>query len=309
MEYNKIVLIGAGAVGSYFIWGLGDKLSLCAEGARAERLKKNGVLINHEVYRPEVLTPEEAYGADLVMVAVKDSSLPEAVDMVKRIVDDHTVVMSLMNGVTSEETLGAAVGMEKLVYSLMKIAAEHKDDSVNFIGEITPGVFYGEKDGTISERIEALDALFAPTPIHYHPSTTIIQDLWSKFAHNVANNLPQAIIGCGIGAFDDSEHGRALTEALRNEVIAVALAKGIDIRQTASSVVQRGSASKISRYSTLQDLDMKRHTEVDLFAGAMMRMGQETGIATPFCEFCYHAIRMLEEQNDGMYDYPPDMTT
>ena len=58
-----------------------------------------------------------------------------------------------------------------------------------------------------------------------------------------------------------------------------------------------------ARYSTLQDLDAGRHTEVDMFAGAVVRMGRELGIPAPYNEFTYHMIKALEEKNDGKFDY------
>ena len=66
----------------------------------------------------------------------------------------------------------------------------------------------------------------------------------------------------------------------------------------------RGSAvPPMARYSTLQDIDAGRHTEIDMFSGAMMRMGKELGIATPYNEYTYHIIKALEEKNDGLFDY------
>lgn len=58
-----------------------------------------------------------------------------------------------------------------------------------------------------------------------------------------------------------------------------------------------------ARYSTLQDLDAKRHTEIDMFSGALMRMGKELGIPTPYNEYTYHMIKALAEKNDGLLDY------
>ena len=60
---------------------------------------------------------------------------------------------------------------------------------------------------------------------------------------------------------------------------------------------------KSARYSTLQDLDAGRHTEVDMFAGAIVRMGRELGIPTPYNEFMLHMIHAIEEKNDGNFNY------
>ena len=71
--------------------------------------------------------------------------------------------------------------------------------------------------------------------------------------------------------------------------------------QRVEAVSGKGCAVKPSaRYSTLQDLDAGRHTEIDMFSGALIRMGRELGIPT---EFAYHMIKALEEKNDGRFDY------
>lgn len=58
-----------------------------------------------------------------------------------------------------------------------------------------------------------------------------------------------------------------------------------------------------ARFSTLQDLDAGRHTEIEMFAGEMIRMGKEYGITVPYCEYTYHLIKALEEKNDGNFVY------
>ena len=57
-----------------------------------------------------------------------------------------------------------------------------------------------------------------------------------------------------------------------------------------------------ARFSTLQDLDAKRPTEVDMFCGTMVRLGRELGVPTPFNEFALHAVKALEEKNRGIFE-------
>ena len=79
MKFTKVALIGAGAVGAYFIYGFASlkDLSFCvvAEGERAERLRKEGVVINEKTYYPEIKSPQEAKGADLILVCTKYNGL------------------------------------------------------------------------------------------------------------------------------------------------------------------------------------------------------------------------------------------
>lgn len=144
---------------------------------------------------------------------------------------------------------------------------------------------------------------FEGTGLHYRETDVILPEIWSKFRLNVGNNQPQAMLGVGVGAYSDSEHVAAIREGLIKELDAIAKAKGIDISKADSSSFRGSKASKRARYSTLQDLDAGRHTEVEMFSGALVRMGKELGIPTPYNEFTYHMIKALEEKNDGRFDY------
>ena len=82
MQIKSVAVLGAGAVGSYVIWGLSSRkdirLAVIAEGPRAERLKQQGITINGTTYRPQVWTPQETNGVDLLVVALKYGALPGA---------------------------------------------------------------------------------------------------------------------------------------------------------------------------------------------------------------------------------------
>ena len=60
---------------------------------------------------------------------------------------------------------------------------------------------------------------------------------------------------------------------------------------------------KSARYSTLQDLDAKRHTEIDMFLGVLIEKAQSHGIEVPASRLIFHEIKALEEKNDGKFDY------
>ena len=143
MKIQSVAILGAGAVGSYIIWGLSKKdnirLGVIAEGDRARRLKESGCAINGAVYRPEVWTPQEAQGVDLLVVALKYGSLPGALESIKTAVGSNTVVMSLMNGVDSEELIAAQVGAEHLLYSFIKVTSHKEVDGYHFDPDATLG--------------------------------------------------------------------------------------------------------------------------------------------------------------------------
>lgn len=307
MKMKTAAVLGAGAVGSYFIWGLqpklGDDFWIIADGSRKERLERQGVTINGTTLYPRVKTPAESRGVDLLLVATKAGALPGALEDIAAAVGEHTAVMTLLNGVTSEELAGRRIGMEHMVHSMMKIASRRTAEGTAFDAEATPGLFYGEPASPVpTERMRAIEELLSGTGLHCQMRPDILTVMWEKFIYNVSANLPQAILGCGIGAYEDSLYAAEIVENLRKEAEAVARARGIRLPE-GSDIGKRGSASKSARYSTLQDLDAGRHTEVDIFAGAVVEMGRELGIETPWCRFAWAAIHALEEKNDGKFNY------
>jgi 2-dehydropantoate 2-reductase len=308
MEFRTVTLLGAGAIGAYFVWGLSDKLgdalTVAAEGPRAETLKRDGLIINGKHYPLHVKTPEEAKGTDLLLVCVKATALRAALPSIAKIADGRTVVMSLLNGIDSEEIVAECIDRRRILYSLMKIASERHGNEISFNGPGTMGLYYGEPDtAEITERMRAVETLFSGTPLHCHPCGDIRRQMWYKFAINVSRNLPQAVLGIGAGAYTDSEHVAYLCTQLREEVIAVAAARGIDISEKTGDGTKYNEVNKRARYSTLQDLDAKRPTEIDTFAGAMIRMGKKYGVPVPCSAFIYHEICALEEKNRGRFDY------
>lgn len=311
MNIKKAAILGAGAVGSYVIWGLSNKdgieLGVVAKDERNKRLKNEGITINGVKYTPNVWTPKEAKDADLLIVCLKYGNLLDTLDDIEKIVGENTIVMSLMNGVDSEEIIGKRINPNNILHSFIKVASQKKEDGYLFDPETTIGIILGELQPPFeSERIKAINHLFANTGIHWRVTEFIQEEIWGKFRLNVCNNLPQAILGAGVGCYHDSEHMSFIRKALRGEVESIAEAKGIDLSKIDDSS-GRGSAVKASaRYSTLQDIDAGRHTEIDMFSGALVRMGKELGIPTPYNEYTYHMIKALEEKNDGIFNYEGD---
>ena len=305
MKINKVALLGAGAVGAYFIWGLsekmGDNFCVVAKGERKERLEKDGLIINGKQYSLNVKVPEELTDVDLILVSSKQDALVGMLDDIKCMVGEKTIVMSLLNGVSSEEIIGEAIGMEHILYSVMRIASVRIGNEISFDPDITAGVFVGEKGiAEKTERVQAVEELFKNSSVRFNFMEDIIRDMWMKYAGNISQNLPQAVLGVGYGAYADSEHVNFIASALWKEVAQVAKAKGISIAEEFQMFV---GVKPQARFSTLQDIDAKRHTEIDIFAGEMVRMGNALGIEVPYCEYTYHLIKSLEEKNDGKFDY------
>lgn len=302
----NVAVIGAGAIGAYYICGLYDcggiSLSVIASGERRDKLKNEGLMINGRRYALTVRTPQEqaAAGTDLLLVCVKHGALQAILPDIRAVTGDDTIVASPMNGIDSEEVIGNVIGKEHMIGSFMRIASERIGQSVTFDPDKTDGIFFGKlPGGAPEEAVERMADIFKGSGVRWHISRDIVHDIWDKYMRNICFNLPQAILGVGVGAFYDSEHVAWISKALEEEVRKTAAAEGI----TLGPLVRKPKDRKAAAYSTLQDIRAKRHTEIDMFAGTLLRTAGKHGLKLPYTEYTYHAIRALEEKNDGKFDY------
>ena len=301
MEFRTVALIGAGAVGCFFIRGLSDVLGsnfcLVADGERADRLRNQGLVINGEQVFPNIRTPEEAAGADLILIATKYNGLAVIMDDLRKMTAPHTTVVSTLNGVDSEEILAEAIGEEHILNAYMIVSSRRLGNRVDYNIDAR-GIIFGEKNTPEkTPRAQALDDLLNRAGIAHVFTPDIRTGQWQKFAVNISNNLPQAILGVGYEAYIESEHVRFIHDRLQNEVIRVAAAQGITIQYDEN---KHGRVLPEARFSTLQDLDAGRRTEIEMFAGVLMKKAAESGIDVPYTTYTYHAIRALEEKNEGL---------
>jgi len=314
MKIRSVAVLGSGAVGTFILYGLFQTkdVDFCvvADGARKERLEREGILIDDKksvrVFRPQIKTPQEARGVDLLLVAVKYTALDAALEDIRTIAAPGTVVLSLLNGIDSEEKIGTVIDPSQIVYSLMRVSSERRQrpdgaNVVTFDPTIKWGIYLGEKGTSVkSERIRAIEELFADTTCSVYFVEDIVQDQWAKYASNICYNLPQAVLDLPFGAYFDSEHVAFLRKKLFDEVYQVGAAMGIEVP---SPALAWDSCARTARFSTLQDLDAGRHTEIDMFAGVLMEKARQVGVSVPYAEYTYHAIKALEEKNDGKFSH------
>ena len=299
----RIAIIGAGAVGAYFIesfHGVSEiELSVVADGERLARLRQKGLTINSVRYDDASLykSPEEAGIQDLIIVATKASGIESAAALLPPMTGENTMVIGPFNGVTGEKILADSVGLSHVAYSLIVIASKRNDDgSIDF--ERGPVRVFIEKDRLSRELVDVLNS----TELQWEEHPDIMTRMWTKYATNMANNLPQAIVGADASMYMDSEHGLWLAEKLWEETRKVAACEGVTLDERAAIFPRDTGTPKHMKYSTLQDLEAGRHTEIDLFAGELVKMAAKHGLEVPCTEYVYHLIKTIEEKNDGLFE-------
>ncbi len=299
---HKVSIIGAGALGAAYGALLYDMdpgcVSFVAAGERFERLRREGMIVNGRHYAIPVLSPEETSApADLVIVAVKNHHLDAAIGEMKNRVGGDTIILSLMNGIDSEERIGAVYGMDKVLYALtMGIDALREGNRVIYT---TQGrIFFGEaKNPAVTERVARVQALFDRAGIAWETPPDMIRTLWWKFMANVGINQASAVLRAPYSAFQVPSEARDLMLSSMREVIAVAEKAGVSLTQEDIEAFDPILArlSPEGKTSMLQDVEARRKTEVEMFAGTMIALGEKYGVDVPVNRRLFDAIRKIEK--------------
>ncbi|MCL2652616.1 MAG: ketopantoate reductase family protein [Propionibacteriaceae bacterium] len=287
---TRISIIGLGAMGATWASKLagvpGVEIVIIADGPRADRLAAEGVTVNGAHFDFPVVRPGEVptAPADLLIVAVKHTGLDLALTQARHHVGDGTIVLSLLNGITSEDEIAAAY---PTCHPLASITVGI--DAVRVGQDVTYKSFgrleFGEKVNTepYSPQVRWLASLLEQAGIEYVIPPDMTRQLWWKFLINTGVNQVTAVLEAPYAVVQTPGPAREMMAATQQEVIAVAKAKGIGLTQADFEAwlgVLNGLAP--GQYTSMaQDTLAHRPTEVDIFAGAMVRMGAESGVPVP----------------------------
>jgi len=202
-----------------------------------------------------------------------------------------------MNGIDSEKQIGAVYGVEKVLF-----AVAVGIDAVREGGHVTYSrngkLYFGEAENRVTtERVKALQALFDRAGILHETPDDMIRALWWKFMINVGINQASAVLRAPYGVFHRFREARDLMEAAMREVIRLAKAAKIslseqDIQEFYSFLTKLSPDGKTSM---LQDVEAKRKTEVEIFAGRVIELGEQYGVPTPVNETLYRILRITEQ--------------
>ena len=121
-EIKNILVWGIGAIGSIYAEKIQkstpENLRILVDKKRLEKYTKNPVIFNGKELNFNYVLPEEKdFKADLVIIATKFDGLNDVVRNLEIFVKNDTVILSLLNGVTSEKIIAAKYGCDKILYS------------------------------------------------------------------------------------------------------------------------------------------------------------------------------------------------
>ena len=302
MTIKRVSLIGLGALGVLIGHEISKRmpdLRIIADRARIDRYEKDGVFSNGERCRFHYVTPQESVeSADLILFAVKFTHLAEAIEAVRGHVGEQTILLSLLNGISSEEVIGQAFGMDKVVYCVAQgMDAVKTGNRLNYAhrGQLC----FGDKEpGVISDKVRAVDDFFNAAEIPHTVETQMSRKLWGKFMVNVGVNQVLAVYGDSYASIHKPGERRDMMIAAMREVMALSEKEGIllnddDLNYWLGVI---DGLNPQGKPSMLQDVEAKRASELELFAGTVLRLGEKYGIEAPVNAMLYERMKEIENQ-------------
>lgn len=299
-EIKNVIVCGLGAVGTIYAEKIENypdaNLKVLVDKQRLERYTKNPIIMNGKALHFDYVLPEETnFKADLIIIATKFDGLNDAIKNLENFVDENTIILSLLNGVTSEEIIAEVYGWDKLLLSyFMCPSAVRNGRSITQDGR--GKIVFGAKNPENRHKQEAVRHFFDKVGIYHEVPEDMEYALWLKYMLNVSTNQPTAVLNLKFGEMHSNDEFMEYNYGLMQEVQAIAKAKGIQNTETMIPKAQMALKNMNSdgMTSMLQDVIAKRKTEVEMFAGTMIKLGKKYNVSVPYNKLMKEKIEFIE---------------
>ena len=300
----RILIVGAGAVGGYFGARLGTSgrdITFLVRPARAAQLRETRleVLSPHGNVQttPKLIAASDIEGPyDLVLLSVKAYTLEAAIQDCAPAVGPKTMILPLLNGMRHIDLLTQRFGDRPVLGGVCLVTAEL--DGVGRIVQLTDTqeLIFGERNGTVTPRLEALDAMLQGGGFEARLSTCILPSMWEKWVMLASVGAITCLMRGAIGEVVAAPGGSGIVLRILDEATAIATACGYkpspEFRaRWVPQMTAPGSAMTSSMY---RDLRKGARVEVDQILGDLLARGEAHGVSTPLLGAAFANIRIYQ---------------
>ena len=297
----RIAVVGAGGVGCYFGGRLaraGGDVHLLARGRHLRAIRDHGLRISgargeFAVALPATDDPADIGPSDIVLFCVKSYDTKAAVELLPPLLHPTTAVVSLQNGIDSDEKIAARVGPEHVMGGAAFIFASVVEPGVVHDAGGPGSLVFGELDGSTSARGEALLAMCEKAGIPAELVTDIRVRLWDKFAFICAQAGMTACTHLPIGEVRAIPETWAMFRKIVDEVVALGAAEGVGLpSETGPKIARFAQALPAGGFSSLyHDLVGGRPLELEALHGFVVQRSRAHGLAAPMSEAVYALLK------------------
>jgi 2-dehydropantoate 2-reductase len=300
---RNVVIVGAGAMGCLFAARLqkaGAAVTLIDNSAqRLALIAKEGLELVDDAgghsCRPATALAQDYRGpVDLVVLFTKGMHSAAAVGSIAPLAQFKPIALTLQNGLGNAEILAATFGADRVLKGTAHVPADlappNKVISHGFadvhIGGHVPGA---------QGLADPVAELFTRSGFKTVVSRNIDADVWEKLAFNAALNALAMITESANGAMA-VESGRRIARAVVRETVGVASKIGLELEgaKIEQTIAKALVDHPLHKASMLQDRESGRRSEIENINGAIVRVGEQYGVATPVNATLADLVRTIE---------------
>lgn len=309
---QKIVVMGAGAVGCYFggmLSRAGHDVTLIARPEHVSAINAQGLHMDCLTFQEFVAVRasvelDALAQADLILFCVKSPDTLATIELIRPYLKPDTIILSLQNGVDNCERIRSVVDnpvFPAVVYVATMMAGPGRLKH-NGRGELVVGPWEfksPQADARQLQMIEGVSELLTQSSIPCPVSSDVRRDLWFKFLVNCSYNAISAIGQIEYGKMVSVPSVKELIDTLADEVLAIAHHEKINITKQEATQANDMIANTMvtQRSSTAQDIARGKLTEIDFLNGLVVEKGRAYGIPTPANQSVYALVKMMEKFN------------
>ena len=296
-DHSDVIVLGAGAVGSYIGAQLSKHANVTLVGRRAhvEDINEKGLRVLGRVedcFKVKAVTRLETMPSRcLLIITTKAYDLVEAVESTYHLYHDDTTILLMQNGLGNEEIVRKIIGPDvEIVRALASMGVEYLNSGnigIKFTGETTL------PDTNTGRRIAQL---FTSCGLGIHISNRMNYEVWRKLVINCVINPLTAIFRVTNDEII-SDTLKEIREGIVDECIMVAEKEGVLLDSDLVEVITNAAAEYTNYSSMCQDVIKGKRTEIEFLNGKISELGRKHGVATPVNDTVSAMIRFLEEKS------------
>jgi 2-dehydropantoate 2-reductase len=301
---NNILVVGAGSVGGFYGARLAQRhpnVSFLLRPKTLAAVQQNGLQVRTAsgtltVHPRAASDPRHLPRPECIIVTVKAYDLDEVMTQIEPVMTDRTVILTLQNGIDTEDRLIArfkrdcVIGGVAFIYS--KIAA--------------PGVIDHYKKGTVaigelmgheSERLLQIRELFVSAGVPCELSKDIRRRKWEKMCWNCVFNPLTVLIDDKVSTALEHPEMMGVIRQIVSEIAAVSAALKVPLpADMPDRVIKWTQEIRDIHTSMYDDWKAGRQTEIRTLNGYIVDQGRALGIPTPVNEALTAMIKTVTEK-------------
>jgi len=302
----RVLVLGAGALGGYFGGRLaeaGGDVTFLVRPGRAAALAKDGLVIespfgNAKLAVKTIQAAELQPGWDLILLSNKAYDLDDAIATIRPGVDDRTAILPVLNGLSHIDTLTREFGAERVLGGLCKIQATLTPAGVVKQLNDWRWLTFGELDGTMSPRVQALEAAYAKAVgVEAKAVGNISQRMWEKLVHLGTSAVGTVLMRANVGEIVRAG-GSPLLLAILDRNAAISAHHGHPMPEAFMAEYRALFSDATSAYATsmLRDVEAGNRIEGEHILGFLAAAAQRAGVDTAIHEAAALHARAYEQR-------------